>query len=478
MIFNSFEFLALFVVIFFLYWIVSIKNRKLQNIILLLGGYVFYGWSDWRLLSYLVGASIINYSLGIYIEKTDNPKRKQWLVYLGLLQGIGGLSFFKYYNFFVVSIKSAFHQIGVELNIHTLNLLVPIGISFFTFKTISYLLDINKGKMNACKDWVAFFTYVSFFPTILSGPIDRAKNFIPQLEKNREFEYDKAMSGVRQIFWGLFKKVVIANTLSEMASFIFSSYTQYNSITLIFGTIVYSFQMYADFCGYSDMAIGISRVLGFDVTPNFNYPFMAENIADFWRRWHMSLTSWLTEYVFTPLSIAFRDYGKFGLIISITINFIICGIWHGANWTFVLWGLLHGIYFIPLILKGTFNKTKKVVKGKLFPSLKQLFNIIITFMIVSLTLVIFRAETIGEAFGYYKHLLTANNIHPFSIEVEHKKKEAFIAIFLILIVDFWFSRDIKPIKIPRNVKFVLYILVSILILVSLGKEESFIYFKF
>ncbi len=478
MIFNSIAFLVFFIILFFLYWIVAKNNHKLQNFILLFGGYIFYGWSDWRLSSYLIAASAINFFLGIYIEKSNNPKYKQWLLYVGLLQGIGGLSFFKYFNFFVISFKDAFHELGIELNISTLNLLVPIGISFFTFKTISYLLDINKGKMTACKDWVAFFTYVSFFPTILSGPIDRAKNFIPQLERERTFEYEKAMIGVRQIFWGLFKKVVVANTLSIVVSDIFTGYKELNTITLLFGAIVYSFQMYADFCGYSDMAIGIARILGFDVTPNFNYPFMAENIADFWRRWHMSLTSWLTEYVFTPLSIAFRDYDKLGLIISIIINFVICGIWHGANWTFVLWGLLHGFYFIPLILKGTFNKKKKAVKGKLFPSLKQVLNMIGTFMIVSLTLVLFRANTITEGIGYYKQLLHFSTIHPFSIEVSTNKKETFICIFMLLLIDFWFSRDIKPFKIPRPLRFTLYTIISILILVSLGKEESFIYFKF
>ena len=298
------------------------------------------------------------------------------------------------------------------------------------------------------------------------------------MEKNRSFDYDNASVGLRQIYWGLFKKVVIADTLSLVVANIFSGYKDLNSITLLFGAIVYSFQMYADFCGYSDMAIGISRLLGFEVTSNFNYPFMAENIADFWRRWHMSLTSWLTEYVFTPLSIAFRDYGKFGLIISIIINFVICGIWHGANWTFVLWGLLHGLYFIPLILKGTFNKKKKVVKGRMFPTVKQLFNSVTTFMIVSLTLVLFRVDTIADGLGYYKRMLTFSKVSLFHIQVETNKKETFICIIMLLIMDFWFSRDLKPVKITRPFRFAIYTIISILILVSLGKEEAFIYFKF
>ena len=478
MIFNSITFLVFFIILFLLYWIIAKNNLKLQNYILLLGGYFFYGWSDWRLLSYLIAASAITFYIGVQLEKTTEQKHRNLFLYLGLLQGIGGLAFFKYFNFFVTSILGASQQFGVELNIHTLNILVPLGISFFTFKTISYLLDINKGKMEACKDWVVFFTYVSFFPAILSGPIDRAKNFIPQLVKKREFEYENAMIGLRQIFWGLFKKVVVANTLSIVVNDIFSGYQNYNSITLLFGAIVYSFQMYADFCGYSDMAIGVARLLGFEVTPNFNYPFFAENVADFWRRWHMSLTSWLTEYVFTPLSIFFRDYEKFGVIISIITNFVICGIWHGANWTFVLWGLLHGLYFIPLIIKGTFNKKKKVVKGQMFPTIKQLLNTLGTFMIISLTLVLFRVDTIADGIGYYKHLLTFSNMQSLNIQDSTNKKDTVICIIMLLIIDFWFSRDVKPFKINSILRYFIYIFIGLLLFVSLGQKESFIYFKF
>jgi len=478
MLFNSSEFLFFFLFLFLFYWIAAKNSLKLQNYILLIGSYLFYGWSDWRLLSYLVGASAINFYIGIEIEKTNQSKHKQWWLYLGLTQGIGGLAFFKYFNFFINSFKDTFHQMGINLNVSTLNLIIPIGISFFTFKTISYLLDINKGKMKACSDWVSFFNYVSFFPTILSGPIDRARNFIPQLEKKRVFEYKNAMIGIRQILWGLFKKVVVADTLNIVVSDVFTEYHRYNSITLLFGAVIYSFQMYADFCGYSDMAIGIGKLLGFEVTPNFNYPFYAENIAEYWRRWHISLTSWLTEYVFTPLSITFRDFGQWGLILAIVINFTIIGIWHGANWTFVLFGFLHGCYYIPMILNGTFNKKKKNKSVGILPTLNQYINTIGTFLLVSLTLVLFRSNTIGEALSYYKGIFNISKIHSFNIEVVKYKKETFIGIFLVLTLDFWHSRDIKPFKLPKLFSYLVYIFIGILILLSLGKEESFIYFKF
>jgi D-alanyl-lipoteichoic acid acyltransferase DltB (MBOAT superfamily) len=366
----------------------------------------------------------------------------------------------------------------VNLNINTLHLLVPIGISFFTFKTISYLLDVNKGKIAASNDAIIFFTYVSFFPTILSGPIDRARGFIPQLESKREFLYESAMTGLRQIFWGLFKKVVVADTLSVVASEIFKGYSNLNSITLILGSVVFSIQLYADFCGYSDMAIGISKLLGFNVVSNFNYPFFADNIADFWRRWHMSLTSWLTEYVFTPLSIYFRDYGKFGVIISIVINFVICGIWHGANWTFVLWGFLHGCYFIPLIIKGTFNKKKKKVQETLLTRLKYIANAFRTFFLVSFTLVLFRADSISDAIGYYKRMFNFRLADSFQIQISDMKGASLVYVLILFCLDLFKYNDFKFVKFPKQLRFVLYLLFSVLILVSLGKKESFIYFKF
>ena len=473
MLFNSFEFLIFFFVVFFLYWIAAKNSLRFQNFILLSCGYVFYGWSDWRLLSYLIAASAINFYLGIYIEKSSNPKHRPWLLYAGLLQGIGGLVFFKYFNFFIISFKETFNLFGVDLNIRTLNLLVPIGISFFTFKIISYLLDINKGKMKASNDWVAFFTYVSFFPTILSGPIDRAKTFIPQLEKIRVFEYLKAKDGLRQIFWGLFKKVVVADYLSTMTNDIFKGYAHYNSITLLVGAVVYAVEIYADFSGYSDMAIGIGRLLGFEVTANFNYPFFAENIADYWRRWHMSLTSWLTEYLFTPLSITFRDLGELGLILAIVINFTICGIWHGANWTYIMFGFFHGCYYIPLILNGSFNKKKKKTTERLFPTYIQFANILATFLLVSMTFVLFRADTISQAFEYYFRIFMLNVSKPTEF-LQYHFKNAVLIMILFLVSD-WVRFKFK---IPKIIRIIFYMVAGVLILASMGSKSSFIYFQF
>lgn len=479
MIFNSLTFLIFFVVLFFLYWVVFNKKLKLQNLLILLGSYFFYAWADWRFLSFLIAVSLLNFVLGIQIEKATTYKRKKILLYGGLIQGIGGLAFFKYYNFFVISIKEAFSGINIQLDIPTLNILIPLGISFFSFRTISYLLDIEKGKIEATKDWVVFCTYVAFFPSLLSGPIDKARTFIPQLEKEKQFDYNQIVDGFRQILWGLFKKVVIADTCATYTNIIFDNSDTYSGSTLFIGAIFYSFQMYSDFSGYSDMAIGVSRLMGFNITKNFDFPFFAQNIADYWRKWHISLTIWLTEYVFTPLSIAFRDYGNLGLILAIVINFVICGIWHGANWTYVLFGLLHGLYFIPLIFNGTMNKKKKIEKGRVIPTFKEVLNILKTFLLVTLTFIVFRAKDLHHVWAYFSTLFSKSF---FSIP-EVKPPHVFILIMVFMTIE-WFGKDnnyaIEKFALTKNValRWSFYFLLIIFVFLFSGNEQEFIYFKF
>ena len=486
MIFNSVSFLIFFTAFFLFYWFVVNKNLKRQNLLLLIGSYVFYAWADWRFVSFLIGVSALNFYLGIHIEKAKNPTYKKVLLYIGLLAGIGGLAFFKYYNFFVTSFKDLFQLLNVNLNLQTLNIIVPLGISFFTFRTISYLLDIDKGKIQSTKDWIVFFNYVSFFPALLAGPIDKAKSFIPQLEKNRTFEYNNAVDGLRQILWGLFKKIVIADNCAYITNNIFGNYESLPASSLLLGAFLYAIQIYADFSGYSDMAIGFSRLIGFNVTKNFDFPFFSQNIAEFWQKWHISLTSWLTEYVFTPLSIKFRDYDKLGLIFAIVINFTICGIWHGANWTYVLFGFLHGCYFIPLILKGTINKKKKIAKDKLLPSFSEFINVLMTFSLVMFTFIIFRSETIYQAFHYFKGLFSVsiftNPIPPLSLsKLDTLAIASFISIMLIIE---WLNREkefglqINDIKRPYFRVCVYYAIIFSILFFGAITSSEFIYFKF
>jgi len=487
MIFNSITFAAFFGIFFILYWFVAKKNLSFQNLLVLAGSYLFYAWADWRFLAFLIGVSALNFYLGIHIEKTNNPKYKKLLLYIGLVQGVGGLAFFKYFNFFITSFNDVFQSLNFNINLHILNIIIPLGISFFTFKTISYILDVDKGKIEATKDWVVFFNYVSFFPTILSGPIDSGRMFIPQLQKKRVFDYRQATNGLRQILWGLFKKMVIADNLATITNPIFENHLQLPSSSLLLGAFFYTIQIYADFSGYSDMAIGLGRLIGFNVTPNFNFPLFAQNIAEFWRKWHISLTSWLTEYVFTPLSISFRDLGKAGLILAIVINFTICGIWHGANWTYVLFGFLHGCLFIPLILKGTMNKKKKTTKNKLLPTFKEFLNIAGTFIQVMFLFVIFRAETISNAFHYYLGIFSRSSFPVTEFETKTRTGENFVFIILLLflLVIEWRGREnqyaIENLgqKYPRIVRFVFYALIIFLIgMYAPTNETPFIYLKF
>lgn len=482
MIFNSLIFLAFFLIFFGLYWFLLNKKTTAQNLLILLGSYVFYGWSDWRFLSLLVGVSALNFYLGIQISKATNERARKIYLNIGLIQGVAGLAYFKYFNFFITSFKQSFAALGVDLNIHTLNIIVPLGISFFTFRTISYLLDVEKGKIEACTNSLVFFNYVSFFPSLLSGPIDKAKLLIPQLEKQRVFNYDLAADGMRQILWGLFKKVVIANNCATITNEIFNNYTNLPASSLLIGAFYYAIQIYADFSGYSDMAIGIAKLLGFTITKNFDYPFFAQNIADFWRKWHMSLTSWLTEYVFTPLSIKFRDYDKLGLVLAIVINFTICGIWHGANWTYVLFGFLHGCYFIPLIFKGTMNKKKVIKTDRMLPTFSELLNIAMTFGVVMLTFIIFRAESITKAFDYIRLLFSTSL---FKMPVVDLISVAICQLFVtFMFLTEWMHRDKQhglELSAMLNAKkrWALYtfILFSLLFF-GLFSDNQFIYFQF
>jgi len=486
MIFNSIPFAVFFVIFLTLYWYVFRQSLRLQNLLILAGSYFFYGWWNWKFLFLLIASTALNYYLGIYIAKAADPKKRKWLLYVGLLQGLGGLIFFKYYNFFITSFADAFSFFNVHLHVNTLQLILPLGISFYTFRTLSYLLDVDKGKIEPCKDWVIFFSYVAFFPSLISGPIDKAKLLVPQLEKLRSFNKHQFNDGLRQILWGLFKKTVVADNCAGIANDIFDNYHTLPASSLAIGAFFYMIQLYADFSGYSDMAIGVAKLMGINVTKNFNFPFFAQNIADYWRRWHISLTAWLTEYVFTPLSIAFRDYGKFGLALAIIINFTICGIWHGANWTFVIFGFIHGCYFIPLIIKGTMFKKNKVPVNTLFPSLKELMNMLGTFVLVVLAEIIFRADTVAHGIDYYKQL--------FSLSLFDKPvladKSATLACFiftLILIVAEWLqrSKDHGLQFAPNLSKLKFYSLAVAMSLIiwsifiwSVSENKAFIYFQF
>jgi alginate O-acetyltransferase complex protein AlgI len=482
MIFNSFDFLFFFTSFFILYWFVFNKNLKLQNLLILAGSYFFYAWWDWRFLSLLIASSALTFFLGIYIGKTQNEKHQRYLVLTGIFAGIGTLLFFKYFNFFIDTTSSIFSIFGIQLKLATLQLILPLGISFYTFRSISYLLDVESEKIEATKDWVVFFSYISFFPSLLSGPIDRAGMLVPQLQKKRTFNYADASEGMAQILWGLFKKLVIADNCSFVTKSIFENYDQYSSSSLLLGSFFYIIQVYADFSGYSDMAIGFARLIGFRITQNFNYPFFAQNIAEHWQRWHISLTSWMTEYVYTPLNFQFRSLRNKGIIIAILINFVLVGLWHGANWTFVVFGLLNGCYFIPFIISGSLNKKRIMTKDKLFPSFKEITNMAFTFSTVMLTAVIFGSKDMTSAFGYYSQMCSFSL---FTLPPE-LKSEIILLLLIIMMFSFeWMSKE-EPYglvyfrkKLGRIGRWCLYAgLIFVIGMYMQTNETAFLYFKF
>jgi len=481
MLFNSLPFAAFFVLFFFLYWFVFNRSVKVQNVLLLAGSYFFYSWWNWHFLFLLIFSSLATYLLGIGIYRSTNPKAKRQFLNTGLLLLVGTLLYFKYTNFFIASFIVVASKLHVHTSLQTLNILLPLGISFYTFRLLSYLFDVKNGKIKPVTDIIIFFTYVSFFPSMVAGPIDRTKTLVPQLEQKRMFIRNQATDGLRQILWGLFKKVVIADNCVTISNYIFDSPNLHGGI-LIIGTFLFTMQLYADFSGYSDMAIGFARLLGFNITRNLNYPFFAQNIAEFWRKWHISLTSWLTDYVFTPVSIRFRYYGNWGLIISILVTFLISGFWHGAHWTFVVWGFLHGCCYIPLILAGRMNKRKEVAPGKPLPSLTEFKNIAGTFLFVMFSMVLFRSASVSLAFQYYCNIFKFSSSSPLFFPLwAYAMNLLFISFMMVLE---WTQRDkqhaLENIALtwPKIYRWGFYSLAVLLILTFSGFEQPFIYLKF
>ena len=480
MLFNSIPFLLFFSIFFIIYWILLPGKLKLQNLLLLLGCYVFYCWFDWKFGFIIIFHSLIAFSLGLIIYKTPDLKLKSRILTIAVIFYVMSLAYFKYLNFFIISINTAVRFSGHTPYLHTLSILLPLGISFFTFRILSYLFDIRNGKLEPTSDLVIFLSYVAFFPSLVAGPIDKPKLLIPQFQKSRVFDYVEAADGLRQILWGLFKKIVVANNSAGVVDYAFRSNKQHGFL-LVYGAFFYAIEIYADFSGYSDMALGIARLLGFQITRNFNNPYFSQNIADFWRRWHISLTSWLTEYIFTPASIAFRDLGNAGNIIAILITFLVSGLWHGANWTFVAWGFLHGCYFIPLILMGKMNKKKSIDTAQLLPSFRQSVNMLLTFILVMLTLVMFRADSIQSAMNTYINIFDIYPVTAFKVDVP-----LLVFAFVMLSVE-WFHRDRKHgLDIARinnmTLRWTVYVGFVFLILFFIvggeHKNNAFIYMKF
>lgn len=486
MVVNSLSFLLFFIVVFTVYYMPGIRQHAArQNVWLLLTSYFFYGFVDWKMLPILFGITAVFYWLGARIKKemdANNRKKASRYMKTGAVIGIGLLLYFKYLNFFAESVASLLQQIGLSVSWSTLNIILPVGLSFFTFKLISYVIEIKRKKSAPAESFLEFATYISFFPTISSGPIDRPNTFLVQLRKAHLFDYSKAIDGCQQILWGIFTKVVIADNLATVTNIAWHDYQEQSSSFLILAVLLSPTQVYADFEGYTNMAIGVSKILGFNITKNFNHPLLARNVSEYWNRWHMSLTTWITDYVFTPLCLKLRDYANLGLLVAITANLVLIGLWHGANWTYAVFGIFHGILFIPIIYSGELGKNSKIKEGKLgLPLLKDFFRMVLTYTIIGIGQIIFFAKDLYSAYDYMHHLFTGP--WDFTCPIGFST----IAFILLLFVLEWTTRK-KEYALQIHTKFtgkrtwmmlaIDYLIIAAIIWFGTFENSQFIYFQF
>jgi Predicted membrane protein involved in D-alanine export len=481
MLFNSIEFAFFFPIIFTIYWLLH-KNTKAQNLFLLMSSYFFYGWWDWRYLSLILLCSVCNYTAGILLIKINNNKQRKLILITCCTISLGVLGIFKYYDFFIEAFVEAFSLFNVRLNARSLNLILPVGISFYTFHTLSYTIDVFRRKFEPTKDFVSLFLFVSIFPLAMAGPIERASNLLPQIYQRRTFDYTLAVDGLRQILWGLFKKIVIADNCAIIVDSVFNNSDSHPGSTLLLGAFFFTFQIYGDFSGYSDMALGIGKLLGFKFLRNFSYPYFSRDIAEFWRRWHISLTTWFRDYLYIPLGGSRGT--KWQVIRNTFIIFLISGFWHGANWTFIAWGAYHAFLFLPLILMGKNRKyTNTVAEGKLLPSLKEITQMGVTFILAVFGWILFRAENMTHAWNYISEIFSMS-LFTITDFWSLFSKWNIVFIFICMIIE-WFGRDSQYAieKIGSNWKWYFrwgfyYAIIFSLIIFQREGVHQFIYFQF
>ncbi len=476
MLFNSIEFLLFLPFVLFLYWFVFQKNIKFQNIIILISSYIFYGWWDYRFLSLIFLSTVIDYFIGLKIFKEPFKKKKKLLLWCSVFFNLGVLGFFKYYNFFVESWLDLFSSIGYNIgSVWTLNIILPVGISFYTFQTMSYTIDIYKNKLEPTKNFISFASFVSFFPQLVAGPIERATNLLPQILNKRVFNRRQAAQGLRLILWGLFKKVVVADSLAPIVNDIFGNYQDYNGFSLWLGAIYFAFQIYCDFSGYSDMAIGTAKLFGFELMSNFKFPYFSRTIGEFWRRWHISLSTWFRDYLYIPLGGSKK--GEWGSLRNIFIIFLVSGFWHGANWTFIVWGLFHSLLFIPsFILKNNRKNINSIVgQHNILPTILELYQVITTFILVTIGWVFFRSQNIQNSLNYLSKGLEFDN------NFDYPSNNILVYLTILIIVEWngrYDERDVLG-KVPKKLTFMtLLIIISLIIINFTNESKEFIYFDF
>ncbi len=483
MLFNSYEFLIFLPIVFLLYWFVF-HNRRWQNLLIVIASYVFYGWWDWRFLFLIAFTSLCSFSSGLFLEYYEGHRKWQkYISAFNIVVNLAILCVFKYYNFFVENIDALFVSLfNYHLDWVTLKIILPVGISFYTFQALSYTIDVYQKKIHATRDIIEFFSYISFFPQLVAGPIERATNLLPQFQKSRSFAYAKAIDGCRQMLWGFSKKIIIADNCAYIVDYYWSINLSGASLFLL--GVLFTFQIYCDFSGYSDIAIGCARLFGFNLMRNFNYPYFSRSIPEFWRRWHISLTTWFRDYIYFPLG-GSRS-GKWKTIRNVYVVWGISGLWHGANWTYVCWGLYHATLLAIYNLLGINTKYKdNVAYGHSFPNLKEFFQLSITFLFAVIGWIIFRAENMNQAVDYLYAMI--NN--KFYDSSELYGKTCLCYCFILLIIE-WLQRS-KQHALQfsgailfkyRIVRWGIYVFllsaIYISYMINIEDDNQFIYFQF
>lgn len=472
MVFNSLVFLIFFILFYVLYWKLASKySIQFRNVFILIGSYIFYGWWDWKFLGLIILSSLIDFYLGKRIYHTNKKRHKKALLYLSLLSNLGILFFFKYFNFFIDSLHTALSTLSLSVNVTTLEIILPVGISFYTFQTLSYTIDIYRGTLKPTKNLIQFSAFVSFFPQLVAGPIERASHLLPQFNTIKIFNYPLAISGLRLVLWGFFKKLVIADNFGVLADLIFDKGIETSGLGILIGTLCFALQIYADFSGYSDMAIGLSRMLGFDLMKNFQTPYFAKSFGEFWKRWHISLSTWFRDYVYIPLG-GNRKSG-FKTSANLLITFLISGLWHGASYTFIIWGALHGL---ALILE-------KYIKPK------SGFYSVIAMGLILLFWLPFRTESSAQLLEYSKALVEFESYQLESIQHIISAFSEVRFYTLLLVTTLFFSIEYKMqyadisewlTKQSKGFRYTFYyvIILFVLIIGYFSVKPNFIYFQF